>query len=288
MKTITNTRFDEERALYGAQNVLVRDCAFDGPADGESAFKEGRDIQADHCFFNLRYPFWHNTGLKIENSEMTGLCRAALWYSGRVDIRETKLHGIKALRECRDVTMRGCDIVSPEFGWSVRNIDMEDCTAESEYFMLRSEHLAFRNVRMKGKYAFQYIEDAVFEHCVFDTKDAFWHARNVTVKNSVVKGEYLAWYSDGVTFINCKIIGTQPLCYCRNLRLIDCEMADADLSFERSDVEATLTAPIISIKNPLSGHICVPAVGKIIRDIGDAGGEVIIRESAHMGKAVPK
>lgn len=99
MKTITNTRFDEERALYGAQNVLVRDCAFDGPADGESAFKEGRDIQADHCFFNLRYPFWHNTGLKIENSEMTGLCRAALWYSGRVDIRETKLHGIKALRE---------------------------------------------------------------------------------------------------------------------------------------------------------------------------------------------
>lgn len=68
------------------------------------------------------------------------------------------------------------DIVSPEFGWSVRNIDMEDCTAESEYFMLRSEHLAFRNVRMKGKYAFQYIEDAVFEHCVFDTKDAFWHA----------------------------------------------------------------------------------------------------------------
>ena len=128
----------------------------------------------------------------------------------------------------------------------------------------------------------------MFEHCVFDTKDAFWHARNVTVKNSVVKGEYLAWYSDGVTFINCKIIGTQPLCYCRNLRLIDCEMADADLSFERSDVEATLTAPIISIKNPLSGHICVPAVGKIIRDIGDAGGEVIIRESAHMGKAVPK
>ena len=211
MKTITNTRFDEERALYGAQNVLVRDCAFDGPTDGESAFKEGRDIQADHCFFNLRYPFWHNTGLKIENSEMTGLCRAALWYSGRVDIRETKLHGIKALRECRDVTMRGCDIVSPEFGWSVRNIDMEDCTAESEYFMLRSEHLAFRNVRMKGKYAFQYIEDAVFEHCVFDTKDAFWHARNVTVKNSVVKGEYLAWYSDGVTFINCKILAGPPL-----------------------------------------------------------------------------
>ena len=287
MKTITNTRFDEERALYGAQNVLVRDCAFDGPTDGESAFKEGRDIQADHCFFNLRYPFWHNTGLKIENSEMTGLCRAALWYSGRVDIRETKLHGIKALRECRDVTMRGCDIVSPEFGWSVRNIDMEDCTAESEYFMLSSEHLAFRNVRMKGKYAFQYIEDAVFEHCVFDTKDAFWHARNVTVKNSVVKGEYLAWYCENVTFQNCKIIGTQPLCYCKNLKLIGCEMIGCDLAFERSEVDAAITTPVLSIKNPYAGTITVPAVGEIIRDDPDAKGKIVIRQGAYeMGRKI--
>ena len=50
MKTITNTRFDEERALYGAQNVLVRDCAFDGPADGESAFKESSDVTAEKRF----------------------------------------------------------------------------------------------------------------------------------------------------------------------------------------------------------------------------------------------
>lgn len=88
---------------------------------------------------------------------MTDKCRAALWYSDNVEIDDTKLHGIKALRECGNIAMRGCDIVSPEFGWSVRGIVMEDCTAESEYFMLRSDHLAFRNVRMKGKYSFQYI-----------------------------------------------------------------------------------------------------------------------------------
>ncbi len=142
---------------------------------------------------------------------------------------------------------------------------MEDCTAESEYFMMRSYHLAFRKVRMKGKYSFQYITDSVFEDCVFDTKDAFWHAKNITVRNSVVKGEYLAWYSENITFENCKIIGTQPLCYCRNLRLINCEMIETDLSFERSEVEATLTAPIVSIKNPLLGHIYVPAVGEILK-----------------------
>ncbi len=276
MTTITNQTFDEERALYAAQDILVKNCTFDGPADGESAFKEGRDVSVDNCFFNLRYPFWHDTELKIENSEMTEFCRAALWYSENVEINNTKLYGIKALRECAAVKMRGCDIISPEFGWSVRGIEMENCTAESEYFMLRSDYLTFRNVRMKGKYSFQYISDSVFENCVFDTKDAFWHAKNITVKNSVVKGEYLAWYSENITFENCRIIGTQPLCYCKNLKLINCEMIDADLSFERSDVEATLTAPIVSIKNPMSGYIYVPQVGEIIMDIENAHGEVIV------------
>ena len=276
MTTIANKTFDEERALYAAQDVLVKCCNFDGPADGESAFKEGRNVAADNCFFNLRYPFWHDTGLKIENSEMTELCRAALWYSENVEINNTKLHGIKALRECAAVKMRSCDIISPEFGWSVCGVEMENCTAESEYFMMRSDHLTFRNVRMKGKYSFQYISDSVFENCVFDTKDAFWHAKNITVRNSVVKGEYLAWYSENITFENCKIIGTQPLCYCKKLKLINCEMIDTDLSFERSDVEATLTAPIVSIKNPLSGHIYVPKVGEIIIDIENANGEVIV------------
>ncbi len=44
MQMIKNKTFDEERALYAAQNLFVQDCAFDGPADGESAFKECSDI----------------------------------------------------------------------------------------------------------------------------------------------------------------------------------------------------------------------------------------------------
>lgn len=278
METVSNKSFDEERALYGSENLRVLECIFDGPADGESAFKECRNIEAEKCYFNLRYPFWHGDGICIKASEMTEFCRAALWYSENISIRSSKLHGIKALRECRNIKITDCDIVSPEFGWSVDRLTMSDCNAESEYFMLRAENLIFKNVHMKGKYSFQYIENSVFENCVFDTKDAFWHAKNVVIRNSVVKGEYLSWYSEAITFENCKIIGTQPLCYCKNLKLINCEMTDTDLSFERSEVEATLTAPIISIKNPLKGHIYAPRVGEIIRDIPKALGEVIIRE----------
>ena len=232
-------------------------------------------MRVSDCFFNLRYPFWHDDGLKISRSEMTELCRAALWYSHDIEITDTKLHGIKALRECGNIKMADCDIVSPEFGWFVHDIKMTDCNAVSEYFMMRSDNLNFTNVHLNGKYSFQYIENSVFENCVFDTKDAFWHAKNVTVRNSVVKGEYLAWYCENVTFENCKIIGTQPLCYCKNLRLVNCEMTDTDLCFEKSEVEATITSPVISIKNPLSGHIHVPCVSEIIRDDDNSKGEII-------------
>ena len=266
MKRIQQQTLDQERALYGMKDIEVVDCAFDGPADGESALKEGAGIKVERCYFNLRYPFWHDHGLVIRDSRMTELCRAALWYSDHIEITHTALHGIKALRECSEVTLRDCDIISPEFGWSVHGITMEHCTAQSEYFMMRSTDLHFTDVTFKGKYSFQYIETATFDNCRFDTKDAFWHARNVVVRNSVVKGEYLAWYCENVTFDHCTIIGTQPLCYCEGLRLIDCKMEDADLAFEKSDVHATILTPVISIKNPYSGHIEVPAVGDIIRD----------------------
>ncbi len=279
MTTITDQIFDEERALYGLMDILVKNCTFDGPANGESAFKEGRNLTVDNCFFNLRYPFWHDENLNILHSEMTELCRAALWYSRNITITDTKLYGIKALRECAEVSIRDCDIISPEFGWSVQTVNMKNCTAESEYFMMRSSHLNFQEVQMKGKYSFQYITDSVFENCTFDTKDAFWHAKNVTIRNSTIKGEYLAWYSENITFENCKIIGTQPLCYCKNLKLIHCQMIHTDLCFERSEVEATITTPVISIKNPLSGRICAPEVGEIIMDIPEAKGKIQVKKS---------
>ena len=104
----------------------------------------------------------------------------------------------------------------------------------------------------------------------------------MTVKNGTIDGEYLGWYSDGLTLENCRITGTQPLCYCRNLRLVNCELHGADLAFEKSDVTAEITTPVISVKNPYSGTITAPAIGQIIRDdpaaraaitITGAGGE---------------
>ena len=277
MKEFCYQNYDGERAFYGECDIYVHDCTFAGPADGESAFKECRNVRVARCEFDLRYPFWHVHGLQICDCELKETCRAALWYADGIEIVNTQLHGIKALRECRDVHIADASIRSAEFGWMSTGVEVKDVCAEGEYFMFRGEELHFRNVTFKGKYSFQYIKNAVFENCDLDTKDAFWHAENVLVRNCRVKGEYLAWYAKNITFENCTIIGTQPLCYCEGLTLIGCEMHECDLAFERSEVDATITTPLISIKNPLSGKITVPAVGEIIRDIPEAKGKIKIQ-----------
>jgi len=111
MELVENKTFDQERALYGTRDLLVRHCQFDGHADEESALKECRDITVQDCFFNLRYPFWHYHNLIIAGSELTPLCRAALWYTEHAEIRDSKLHGIKA-----DVTFCPRNLDGPHAG----------------------------------------------------------------------------------------------------------------------------------------------------------------------------
>lgn len=263
---IENQTFDEERALYNSKSIVAVNCKFDGPADGESAFKESQNIIAQECYFNLRYPFWHNTDTSIINSKMTNLCRAALWYSKNLIIQKTQMHGIKALRECNHILINSCDINSPEFGWSCKNIKINSSIAKSEYFLMRSKNVQIDKLEFEGKYSFQYVKNGTITASNFNTKDAFWHAENLKIKNCKIKGEYLGWYSKNLTFENCIIEGTQPFCYCKNLKLINCQMNNCDLAFEKSSVHATITTKIDSIKNPESGKITVPSVGEIILD----------------------
>lgn len=277
-KEYKNQCYDEERALYGVRNTLVEHCVFDGPADGESALKESKNIAVRNCQFMLRYPFWHVEQGVIENCSMSEGCRAALWYDTDVAINDCDMGGIKALRECAKISLHNCRIISPEFSWRCADVTLKECDLTSEYPFFETKRLVLDNCTMKGKYSFQYVKDATVSNCNLDTKDAFWHSRNVTVVDSTVKGEYLGWYAENLKFIRCKIIGTQPLCYVKGLVLEDCTMEGTDLSFEYSDVTADIVGDIESVKNPLSGRIRAWHIGEIIREDsvkGDGNCEIV-------------
>lgn len=264
MKTIENMRFGRERDLYAAHDLVVRNCRFEGPEDGESALKESRNVAVEDCFMDLRYPFWHAHGIRICGGEMTKNCRAALWYDRDVTIFGCKMNGIKALRECRGVRLENVDADSPEFGWKCGGVRIDGGKICSEYAFLESEDIVAEGLHFSGKYSFQYTKDVRINASHLQTKDAFWHAKNVLVTDSVLDGEYLAWYSENLTLVRCRIKGTQPFCYCRGLRLIDCTMEGCDLAFEYSDAEADVRGGILSVKNPKSGRIAADRIGEVI------------------------
>ena len=278
---IFGKNFDKERALYNLTGADVIDCVFAGPADGESVLKEARDVKLENCSFSLRYPLWHVEKFCMADSKMDEKTRAPIWYARDGLITDSDIHGIKAVRECKNIKLSDCNITSEEFGWKSEGITVKDSALKAQYVFLDSRDVVLENVQMAGKYSFQYMENLEIRNSYLDTKDAFWHSRNVTVTDSVVKGEYLGWFSENLTLVGCKIIGTQPLCYCKNLKLIDCTMEGTDLAFEYSDVEATIQGHVDSIKNPRSGSITVDTVGEVIMTddtVMDCQGRVIIRE----------
>ena len=266
MKIITNETFPQERALYNLKDTLVSDCKFEGKEDGESALKESRNIEVERCLFSLRYPLWHVLDFKVRDSIFTKTCRAPLWYCSNGELLGVSIKGVKAIRECHSINIVNSNIDSEEVGWKSSDIKISNSKITSFYFLFDSHDIEIDNLDFKGKYSFQYCRNVVIKNSNLDTKDAFWHSKNVRVENSIIKGEYLGWFSEGLTLINCKIIGTQPLCYCKNLKLIDCELIHCDLSFEYSEVEASILGHVDSIKNPKSGRITLDSVGKIIKE----------------------
>ena len=158
-KLITGKQFDEERALYNLKQADVNQCVFAGPADGESALKEARDVCLHNCSFSLRYPLWHVKGFTMADSTMDEKTRAAIWYAEDGVITDSKLEGIKAVRECSRIRMERCDVESQEFGWKSQGITLIDTDIVSEYPFFDSRDVKLTSVKMKGKYSFQYMEN---------------------------------------------------------------------------------------------------------------------------------
>ena len=262
----SNIKTDLERAFYAVKDAIIENCVFDGPADGESALKETKNVNVISCEFNLRYPMWHLEGGDIQIIKMAATCRAALWYDNDMTIKNSEMLGTKALRGCDNVVVDGCRIESAEFGWFCRKLKIQNTELTSEYPFLHTSVMELDGFTLHGKYSFQYVENVVIRNSELYTKDAFWHSKNVTVYDSVIKGEYLGWYAKDLTLVRCKIIGTQPLCYVNGLTVIDCEMIDCDLSFENSTVDAVIVGNIDSVKNPAGGKIVAGSIGEIIID----------------------
>ena len=266
MKTISHAEFGGERPLYCEKGLRLEHVTVHA---GESALKETADIEAVHCRFEGKYPFWCCEGFRIRESLFTEGARAALWYSRDCLMEDCRVEAPKMFREMDGVRIRRVDLPNAaETFWDCRHVDLEDVRVEKgDYLFMHSSGIRVRRLKLQGNYSFQYARDVEIRDSDLQTKDAFWEAENVTVYDSVINGEYLGWYSRNLRLVRCRIGGTQPLCYAEGLVLEDCSFeTDADLAFEYSGVHARILNEVPSVKNPRTGEIRAKGYGEIILD----------------------
>jgi len=266
LKVIKDQEFGGERPLYCAHDVQLENVTIH---TGESSLKETRNIIADNCRFEGKYPFWEARGFTIRNCVLEEGARSGIWYSRNMLMEDTIIHAPKTFRDMQEATLRRVVIDNgQETCWNVSDFTLEECRiSNADYLFVFSKNIKIRNYHQDGNYSFQHARNVEIRNAVLNSKDALWDSDDVTVIDSEINGEYLAWYSRNLRLIRCHITGTQPLCYCDNLTLEDCTFGDdADLAFEYSSVEATIRGNVVSVKNPRSGHITADTIGEIIID----------------------
>ena len=266
MEIIKDQYFEGERPLYARHGLSLDHIVF-GP--GESAVKEGSDIEAENCEFQGKYPFWECRNVTVRNCIFREGSRAAIWYSKDCRMQDCLVEAPKMFRRISDVRLENVKFPNAlETFWDCKDIEAKDIEVEQgDYLFMHSSGIQIDGFRLQGNYSFQYAKDVVIRNADMETKDAFWEAKDVTVYDSRIRGEYLGWYSKNLRLVNCRIGGTQPLCYCENLLLENCIFEeDADLAFEYSEVEASILGPVTSVKNPRSGRINADSYGEIILD----------------------
>ena len=108
---IQNIQTGQERAFYGSKNVHFKNITIDGIEQGESAFKECHNITVEETNIVLKYCVWHCHNITLYKTVIDVNSRASIWYCENIEIINCKLNGVKACRNCSNLTLKDCIII---------------------------------------------------------------------------------------------------------------------------------------------------------------------------------
>ncbi|TCD55050.1 DUF3737 family protein [Alloscardovia theropitheci] len=260
--------FTGERALFKTHDAHIEHSTFD---DGESPLKESDELTISDTTFGWKYPLWYCRNVSLSHSTLLETARSGIWYTHNISIDNSAINAPKTFRKSSHITIANSSIpYADETLWNCSDITMTNVNVRGDYFGMNSSNINLDNVKIDGNYAFDGGKNIVIRNSHLATKDALWNTENVTVYDSVITGEYIGWNSKNLTFINCVIESNQGLCYIDGLTLKNCIVRNTDLAFEYcSDIDAQITSPVLSIKNPINGLIAAPHIDNIIFDDPD-------------------
>lgn len=265
MNNIRDHYFEGERILFGLSNSEIENVTF---GHGESPLKEAKGIKLKNSVFKWKYPLWYDNDIRVENTVFETMARSGIWYTKNISIYDSAMQAPKLFRRSEKIVLDRVHFANAEETmWTCRKIKVTNSQINGDYFGKDSSDIYLDNVSVVGNYVFDGAKNIEVHNSTFISKDAFWNCENVTVYDSTIDGEYLAWNSKNVKFINCKIQSSQGLNYIDNLVLTNVSLTHTDLAFEYvSNLDADIVTKIDSVKNPISGKIAAPCIGKLIMD----------------------
>ena len=266
MEIISHREFTEERALFRAADVLVKDCVI---KTGESPLKHSRGVVLENSTVESKYPLWYSEDAIVRSSVLEPTARAGIWYSRGIRIENSKILSPKTFRRSEGIELE--NVVIPDAAetfWSCSNVKIRDLEAKgADYFFMNSTGIDIDGMTLDGRYVFDGASDVVIRNAKIETKDALWNSKNVTVYDSVISGEYIGWNSENVTLIRCTVESLQGFCYIKDLKLVDCRIPETTLAFEYSTVDADVRGEIESVLDPAGGVIKADSIGTLtVRD----------------------
>ncbi|MCT6892068.1 MAG: DUF3737 family protein, partial [Lactobacillus sp.] len=230
--------------------------------------KEASKISIKDSVFKWKYPLWYDNDITVTNTVFETMARSGIWYTKNIAIKNSALQAPKLFRRAEKINLDHVHFANAEETmWTCKDIRITNSQINGDYFGKDSQNIYLDHVSVVGNYVFDGAQNVEVHHSTFVSKDAFWNCENVSVYDSLIDGEYLAWNGHNIKFINCQIESDQGLNYIDHLELKNTNLIHTDLAFEYvSNIDATVSSKIDSVKNPISGSIVAPAIGKLILD----------------------
>ena len=163
----------QERAFYGSRNVHFKNITIDGIEQGESAFKECRNITIEDTTIILKYTIWHCHNLNVYKTILEANSRASIWYCNNIEITDCKIYSVKACRNCTNLVIKDSVIQSEDFAWKCDGIKLINCKLGGATVtpLLDCSNVTIDGTEIIAKYLLQYSTNINIYNTNIDTKD---------------------------------------------------------------------------------------------------------------------
>ena len=140
-------------------------------------------------------------------------------FSGKAD-------GTSALKESRDITVRGCRFDTRYPLWHNLGLKVDRCrfTVACEDPIWYTKHAEIRESSICGPRAFRECKDVVITDCEVESREFGWHCRDIDIRGGHIGGGYLFLGSSGLILDGIDSEGDDPFQYCMNLEIRNCNI----------------------------------------------------------------